>query len=640
MPLRSTRSCFCTLLWQSLVVYLLGAFMLAGAARAHDHILATAYWTDPTGTATFEQAREASYIDYTGVLSQGFGKQAQWIRIKIGASSHAGSDALVLRIRPVFLDEITLYDPVDLAKGRAPRRTGDSTLFSASEFESLNHSFLIPAQPAPREVWLRLVTTSTQLMHVEALAPREMLREEQSLGLVYAGLLAVILSCLIWVLLAWLRDRDQVNGLFVLRQTVLFLYTACFLGYHRIVLSGHVTPDTQDALYSWLVLLTSGLSCLFEYRFLSEYAMPRWAHWLMRALLACSVVAMTLMVLGQEHASLQLNTLYVGVILISLLLVALCVKPRAPSGEQPSAYVLPRAALVSYYALILAVLGLSILPSLGVEMLRGSTLSIYGVMLYGVSSGVLMSILLVARSRQMERIRQEVANSLLLSREQLTLEQRRRQDQSQLLNMLMHELKTPLAVIDLALQNREMDNRIQGYVGRAIDNMKGILERCVQTDRLVERPFEVQPRAFDLAQQLRQWVQDKQQAEGRIRLQTPATAPVHSDLQCVQIIASNLIENALKYGDTGEPVEVTLSPEVHPDGRAGLRLRVCNVPGLAGHPEADKVFAKYYRSAGAQRHSGTGLGLFLSHNLARQIAAELRYLPNDTQICFELWLPN
>ncbi len=354
-------------------------------SHAHDHILATAYWTDPTGTASFEQAREARYTPYTGVLSQGFGRQAQWIRLTIGASAHPGTDALVLRIRPVFLDEITLYDPVDLAQGRAPRRAGDTTLFSASEFESLNHSFLIPAQPAPREVWLRLVTTSTQLMHVEALAPREMLREEQSLGLVYSGLLAVILSCLVWVLLAWLRDRDQVNGLFVLRQTVLFLYTACFLGYHRIVLSGHLTPDTQDALYSWLVLFTSGLSCLFEYRFLSEYAMPRWAHWLMRALLACSVVAMTLMVLGQEHASLQLNTLYVSVILISLLLVALCVRPRAPSGEQPPAYVLPRAALVSYYALILVVLGLSILPGLGVEMLRGSTLSIYGVMLYGLS---------------------------------------------------------------------------------------------------------------------------------------------------------------------------------------------------------------------------------------------------------------
>ena len=72
--------------------------------------------------------------------------------------------------------------------------------------------------------------------------------------------------------------------------------------------------------------------------------------------------------------------------------------------------VLPRAALVSYYALILVVLGLSILPGLGVEMLRGSTLSIYGVMLYGLSSGVLMSILLVARSRQMELERMAAAS--------------------------------------------------------------------------------------------------------------------------------------------------------------------------------------------------------------------------------------
>jgi signal transduction histidine kinase len=107
----------------------------------------------------------------------------------------------------------------------------------------------------------------------------------------------------------------------------------------------------------------------------------------------------------------------------------------------------------------------------------------------------------------------------------------------------------------------------------------------------------------------------------------------------VQIIASNLIENALKYGDPQQPVGVTLQPQPHADGSSGWSLQVCNAPGAAGLPDADKVFAKYYRSAAAQRQSGTGLGLFLSHNLAQQIGAELRYQPTDTHICFELWLP-
>jgi signal transduction histidine kinase len=86
-------------------------------------------------------------------------------------------------------------------------------------------------------------------------------------------------------------------------------------------------------------------------------------------------------------------------------------------------------------------------------------------------------------------------------------------------------------------------------------------------------------------------------------------------------------------------VQVSLQAQTQADGRSGLSLRVSNAPGVAGLPDADQVFAKYYRSPAAQRQSGTGLGLFLSHNLAQQIGAELRYQPTDSLIQFELWLP-
>jgi hypothetical protein len=88
--------------------------------------------------------------------------------------------------------------------GRAARTTGDQMPFAATEFESLNHTFVIPAQQASRDVWLRLATSSTQLMHVEALTPRDMLREEHTLWLAYSTLLAVLFSCLLWVFISWL----------------------------------------------------------------------------------------------------------------------------------------------------------------------------------------------------------------------------------------------------------------------------------------------------------------------------------------------------------------------------------------------------------------------------------------------------
>ena len=609
----------------------------ATAVLAQDHILERAVWTDTTGSASFEQARAASYTPYLGVLSKGFTPDAQWIRLKIGAVHSGGADKLVLRIRPVFLDHITLYDPLELPHGKAARTTGDRTALAATEFESLNHTFVIPSQPVARDVWLRLSTSSTQLMHVEALTPRDMLRQEHVLWLAYSALLAFLFSCLMWVFLAWLKDHDPVNGIFVVRQVVLLLYTACYLGYHRILMADFAAPSTQDIFYNTLVLLTTAFSVIFEYRFLQEYRFPDWGRWLIRALLLVSAVVMVLFAMGQARLALSINMVLNAVGLIIMLAVALCVRLPPSEPDQAHSYQLPKIAVVSYYLVVIVVLALSILSSLGV--LQGTVVSIYLVLLYGLISGLFMTSLLIVRSRELERIRIEVGNSLFLSRKQLAIETRRRQDQSQLMDMLMHELKTPLAVIDLALKDHAANDKAQRFAGRAIDNMKTILNRCVQTDRLVDRPFVIKVQRFDLAQQLQQWLQDNNPAQGRIALQTLPSALVETDLQCMQIIASNLIENALKYGDPHQPVQVSLQSQTHADGRSGWSLQVCNAPGVAGRPDADKVFDKYYRSASAQRQSGTGLGLFLSLNLAQHIGAQLRYLPTDSLIQFELWLP-
>lgn len=605
--------------------------------RAQDHILEKAYWTDTSGTASFEQARAATYTPYSGVLSKGFSRDVQWIRLRIAAVSGGGVDQLILRIRPIFLDEIELFDPLQPSGGPLPRATGDLTPWQSSEFDSLHHTFIIPAGQAPRDVWLRLSTTSTQLMHVEALSPRQMLREDHRLWLAYSALLALILSFLVWVLLAWLRDRDVVNGIFVLRQTVLLAYTASYLGYHRLLLSPFTSAAAQDLFYSWMVMLTTFLSYVFEYRLLSEYKMPRWGHLLLRTLIGLSVLTMLLMLLGFKLEALSVNMLNNGLGIGSMLLISLWIKPRPADPERPARYHLPKTALVLYYLTIVLMLALSILPSLG--LLQGNLLSIYGVLLYGLISGFFMTALLIVRSREMERIRQEVANSLFLSRQQLLIETRRRQDQSQLLNMLVHEIKTPMAVIDLALRNPVPDGNAQGFVVRALDNMKSILERCIQTDRLVERPFELKRQRFDYAVQLQQWLQDHKTAPDRCLVDVTAPAVVESDLQCVQIITGNLIENALKYGDPKQAVLVALLAQPHGDGRPGWCLRVRNAPGPAGWPLPEQVFSKYYRSPAAQRQSGTGLGLFLSHSLATQLGGVLTYCPDAQHICFELWLP-
>ena len=621
----------------SLILLLALAMFSGKSVWAQDHVIEKTFWTDTTGHATFEQAQLANYTPYTGILSKGYSPNVQWVCLTIKGVPASVSNSLVLRIRPVYLDRIELFDPIDPTQFNKARIAGDLALWQNTEFESLHHTFQIPSHPEARKIWLRLSTDSTQLLHVEALTPRDMLHEEHGLWLIYSALLSLILTFLVWVLLAWMRDRDPVNGIFVLRQFVLLLYTSSYLGYHRILLADVLTPECQNFFYNSLVLLTSALSIIFEYRFLKEYVIPQWGHWLFRILLVTSATALALLMIGHTRLAVTVNMALNALALITMLLVATRIRLSDPRKTLASIYQLPKPVVVIYYVVLIAVLALSILPSLG--MLQGSMLAIYGVLMYGLISGLFMTALLIVRSRQLERIRIEVANSLFLSREQLAIEQQRRQDQTQLLSMLMHELKTPLSVIDMAMSTRSTDAESSSYVTRAVNNIKSILDRCIQTDRMVEREFKLQSETLDLSDQLHCWLQDLNHGNERISQSIAPGLVLSSDMQCIQIIANNLIDNALKHGDVQSQVHISLVQHDSHDLRAGLLLSVINQPGLSGWPDADQIFTKYYRSSHAMRQSGTGLGLYLSYKLAAQLGGELRYRPDSQHIQFDLWLP-
>jgi signal transduction histidine kinase len=112
----------------------------------------------------------------------------------------------------------------------------------------------------------------------------------------------------------------------------------------------------------------------------------------------------------------------------------------------------------------------------------------------------------------------------------------------------------------------------------------------------------------------------------------------HTDPQLLQIIVTNLLTNAAHYSDPLTPIGVTLNPSSR-DEQPGLELRVSNTPGMAGWPDAEQVFSKYYRASGAQRESGTGLGLFLSRELAHSLGGTLVYAPSPQHVEFVLWIP-
>ena len=150
------------------LVILLMLTVLGHSVSAADLIITRAYVDDPAGRMTLDEVKNQPSLPFQGVLSRGFTPSATWLKLTVsGLSDVQPGDKLVVRIRPTYLDDIEIHDPLDNS-GRT-RQSGDHYDWHDAEFKSLNHGFVIPASAQPRDIWLRLKTTSSSFIHVDVL---------------------------------------------------------------------------------------------------------------------------------------------------------------------------------------------------------------------------------------------------------------------------------------------------------------------------------------------------------------------------------------------------------------------------------------------------------------------------------------
>lgn len=127
-------------------------------------------------------------------------------------------------------------------------------------------------------------------------------------------------------------------------------------------------------------------------------------------------------------------------------------------------------------------------------------------------------------------------------------------------------------------------------------------------------------------------------APDRVKASVGYGLEILTDSQLFGIIVANLVDNALKYSPADVPVELSFHA-LEDQERPGIRLLVSNEVGPAGLPDPDRIFTRYYRSAGAYNRTGSGLGLNLCQHLASMINARLTFHARDNRAEFELWLP-
>lgn len=217
----------------------------------------------------------------------------------------------------------------------------------------------------------------------------------------------------------------------------------------------------------------------------------------------------------------------------------------------------------------------------------------------------------------------------------LTAILRHRDEQESFLSMLSHELKTPLAVIQMALDGDRHPSPDKARIARAVRSMQDVVARCVQADRLRLGLTPIQHVPVDIDALLDTFWDE---FPDRIELGADPLPACRTDPGLLHVILANLVDNALKYGDPRQLVVLHAAGAEH-RGRPGIRIEVANAAGAAGWPDAGRVFRKYYRARAARGKTGSGLGLYIAAGFARLLGGELRYEPDALMVRFSVWIP-
>lgn len=219
----------------------------------------------------------------------------------------------------------------------------------------------------------------------------------------------------------------------------------------------------------------------------------------------------------------------------------------------------------------------------------------------------------------------------------LTAEIKRRDDQMQFMAMLNHELKTPMSVIRIAADTNSFPDKLKIAISRAIDDMSSVIDRSMQSDKLEHGNIKLSLTYLSIDEIIDTGIMNSS-APARIDADVEKKLTVKTDIQLLNVILSNLIENALKYSPENERIKIIVQ-QFPKHGNLGVLIKVLNSPGTSGIPNAKKVFDKFYRDAHSQSKTGSGLGLFIAKGFSKKLKGELRMHATNHLITFELWIP-
>ena len=463
---------------------------------------------------------------------------------------------------------------------------------------------------------------------IDAYTRDELAGVEFRQGVLFSLYISFLVLSLLLALFLLTVSRNSLIMLFALRQFLAILWALAICGIYRYAYPGYGPPPMHFLVGA--VLCITLMSEIFDYRLFRTFRIPEIFSRIQLLLMIFPVLGIALALSGQIRAAMMV-TMASALCYSIVTMVSAYFSFRTRNAEEDAAE-LPRWVIAFSYTLICGLIFMALFPQLG--LLAGTDVAIYSVAYHTVLSTALVSVIIARRARRMHDEKILLNHQLLSTRSALKIEAAAREDQSALLAMLSHELKTPLAAMKMMLGSLPAPEGGYTQMDDAIAQMNNLVDRCLYAGKVQDGGLAISTSLVDVGEALRERLVAAG-AMDRMNASIARDLVINTDPQLMGIILANMIDNAQKYAAPGTPIRIAAMRQ--PGG--GMAVEVSNQPRLGRWPDAAALFTKYYRAASSHNVIGSGLGLFLSQRLAEHLGGRIAYQPTETEVRFRLWLP-
>lgn len=560
-----------------------------------------------------------------------------WIRFDLDPNDF-DSNRATLQIRDIALDNATLFLPDGSIK-----EFGELVPISKRDIE---HIYPATAFELPREVsryYLRLSSTEPIVPLVQVMSREDTVASVFLDYLFLAMFFGIMVSFLFYNLFIFIitKSTDYYNYLFFLGNFTFLNICLSGLGV-LFVFPEH--PELNHIMTGCFMALTSMSAIVFSRDFLNITKKDGFYFYALQGALYLALGWLVVIIATQNAYFISKSSQFV---FLALPILLLATGVHAVRKKYPQAYYF----LISWALFLVSVITRILMLS---GVIDNNPFNFYLIQSSFVLLIILLSIALAAHIRTLQQEKQEVEHraNLQLSEMNQKLEQSN-QLKDQFLTNLSHELRTPIngakGMLQILRQQAEANKQEQYDLAiRSTHNIQSIIEKLLILTESQDGNLSYTSHWFDLQDVLNNIEQlySTEAKDNRCELTVSALGVTNiqyfSTYEAVNLICSELVENAIKYSKGGK---VSLSTQIIEQSDSHMIEIVVQDTGQGMTEDTiANIYTPFWQDdlTNTRKVGGLGIGLTVVNLLVKEISGSLSLESSEatgTKATLQLELP-